>query len=71
MIIVEIRNVKQIEIEENSYEVLQNTGNKGDGGPVYGWVPCKKTKTVDHVVFLQHFDEEIDLKSIIKAINGI
>ncbi len=67
---IEITRTEREEYEDgNDWKM---TGNKKeDGGDEYGYTPkITMTKEVERTILIQEVDD-IDLKGIIKAINGI
>jgi hypothetical protein len=51
---------------------VADTGNKSDNGPLYDYATYPSTQTVETEILKQEIqDEQLDIKAIIKAINGI
>jgi len=64
--------ITRTEIEEYEGHEWARTGNKNkEGGEEYAYTPMTTmTKEVERTILIQEVDD-IDLKEIIKAINGI
>ena len=63
-----IEKIQDVDYVSREYEKLADSGNKQDGGAVYGYVECPATKTETTEIYVQSLDE-IDLPAIIKATN--
>lgn len=51
---------------------MADTGNKSDNGPLYDYATYPSTQTIETEILKQEIqDEQLDIKAIIKAINGI
>jgi hypothetical protein len=67
---ITINKITTEEVEEKNYERIADTGNKEDGGAVYGYVPKKTTREIERNILSQEV-EDLDIEEVIKAINKI
>ena len=55
---------------QRTWQKIADTGNMGDGGAVYGYAEYLGEE-IDRVEVLKQELEEVDLKSVIRALNGL
>lgn len=67
---IKITKITEEPYTRKEYEKIADTGNKEDGKSVYGYVTTEDIREVENEILRQEV-EEIDLKSILKAINNL
>lgn len=70
MIQIVITEITQQERDYQSWKKVADTGNEKDNGPVYEYVQSTEINEQERVILKQELDE-IDLPSVIKAINAL
>lgn len=70
---VTIERVDIKAVTKRSWEKLADSGNKEDRGPVYGYAEYPSREYETTTLLTQEISAEngIDMKAVIKAINGI
>ena len=69
---ISISRVDQVETIEREYKQIADTGNPIDGKTVYGYVTRPGIAFHETAILTQEIkDEQLDIKAVIKAINGI
>lgn len=67
---ITIEQVTWSEVVKQAWQKIADTGNERDDGPQYGYVDARG-KEIDSTKILQQEVEELDVKAVIKAINGL
>ena len=67
---VRIVKIDMRTVENQEYEKIADTGNKQDGGAVYGYVNRSMEKEFEEEILSQEVPD-IDLVAVIKAVNKI
>ena len=69
---ISISRIDSIETISRSWVQIANTGNEHDNDPKYGYAEQPGTQFSETTILTQEIREEnLDIKTIIKAINGI
>lgn len=69
---VRIERVDIVDITKRSYEKIADTGNQRDSGAIYDYVTYDDTQFLETNILTQEIlSEDLDIKQVIKAINGI
>lgn len=57
----------------NERVLISDTGNPNGNGPVYDWTPVEREAVVTTEILTQTIegDGKVDIKGVIKAINGL
>lgn len=67
---ITIEKIEKVTVRDRDYQKLADTGNEKDGGPIYGYVNFEKETTTSITILDQRVDE-LDLPTVIKAVNKI
>lgn len=70
MFTIKITNVEQVNVVSREYEKIADSGNKEDGGVIYGYVEYPGKDEVVTTILKQTVDT-LHLSEIIKAINDL
>lgn len=69
---ISIIRIDEYDAIGREWKQIADTGNEKDGGKVYDYVTYPTTGTTETAVLTQETtDENLDIKNIIKAINGL
>ncbi len=68
---IKIQEVVATQVQRQEYQKLAETGNKGDGGPVFGYVAIPGHFTTSERDMLIQEVDSLDLAAVIRAINGL
>jgi len=68
---IEIIRIEKEKFEDQEYKQVADTGNERDSGPVYEYVPSGTKIREIETTILEQTVEELDLHSVIRAINGL
>jgi len=69
---ISISRIDAIETISRSWVKIADTGNEQDNGPKYGYAEQPSNQFSETTILTQEIREEnLDIKTIIKAINGI
>ena len=67
---ITIEKIETVVGNEDEYQKIADTGNKSDGGAVYGYV-TREVERRDRTTVLEQEIDELDVKSVIRAINSL